>query len=151
MIGSMGALADGALANGGEVVGIIPEFMYDLEWGHPEITELRVVGDMHTRKRDMMDKSDAVIALPGGSGTMEELLEAITWKRLGIYLNPIVLVNLAGFYTPLIQMLNYSIDEHFMDKRHREMWSVVDKVETVPEALRSAPGWDAGNRDFAAI
>lgn len=151
MVGSMGALADGALAKGGEIIGIIPAFMYDMEWGHPEITELRVVGDMHTRKRDMMEGSDAIIALPGGSGTMEELLEAITWKRLGIYLNPIVLVNLAGFYTSLIQMLNYSIDEHFMDKRHRDMWSVVDKVETVPEALRSAPGWDADNRDFAAI
>lgn len=151
MVGSMGALADGALARGGQVIGIIPEFMHDLEWGHPEITELRVVGDMHTRKRTMMEESDAIIALPGGTGTMEELLEAITWKRLGMYLNPIVLVNVAGFYSPLIQMLNHSIDEHFMDMRHREMWSVVDSVDAVPDALRSAPDWHAENRNFAAI
>ena len=91
--GSMGALADGALARGGRVVGIIPRFMRELEWGHDELTELHVVEDMRTRKHEMLARSSAVVALAGGCGTFEELMEAITLKRLGLYLGPIVIVN----------------------------------------------------------
>jgi len=86
-IGSMGRLASGALDNGGKVVGVIPKFMQELEWGYGGLTELHIVEDMRERKHRMLLGSDAVIALPGGSGTLEELLEAITLKRLGIYLN----------------------------------------------------------------
>jgi uncharacterized protein (TIGR00730 family) len=89
-VGSMGALADGALGKGGRVIGILPRFMAELEWGHRGLTELELVEDLRVRKHLMLSRSDAAIALPGGSGTLEELLEAITLKRLGLYLNPIV-------------------------------------------------------------
>jgi uncharacterized protein (TIGR00730 family) len=104
-VGSMGALADAALAAGGRLVGILPKFMNDLEWGHKSLTELRLVDDMHHRKRMMIEESDAIVALPGGSGTFEELLEAITWKRLGLVVSPIVIVNVRGFYDPLRALL----------------------------------------------
>jgi uncharacterized protein (TIGR00730 family) len=150
-IGSMGALADGALAAGGRVIGILPRFMSDLEWGHRGLSELQLVEDMRTRKHLMLTRSQAAIALPGGSGTLEELLEAITLKRLGLYLNPIVLVNTRGFFTPLLHVLDRAVDEHFMDPRHLQMWQVVDNADAVPGALMHAPGWSAEARSFAAV
>jgi uncharacterized protein (TIGR00730 family) len=150
-IGSMGALADGALAAGGRVIGILPRFMSDLEWGHRGLSELQLVEDMRTRKHLMLTRSQAAIALPGGSGTLEELLEAITLKRLGLYLNPIVLVNTRGFFTPLLHVLDRAVDEHFMDPRHLQMWQVVDSADAVPGALMHAPGWSAEARSFAAV
>jgi len=149
--GSMGRLASAALSAGGKVTGVIPRFMDDLEWGHRGLTELRVVEDMHERKRTMLDLSDAVVALPGGCGTFEELMESITWKRLGLFRGPIVLVNVNGFYNPCVELLNRSVDEGFMDERHRAMWSVVREPEEVPEALRSAPEWPADARSFAVV
>src|SRR3954471_6097211 len=122
-VGSMGALADAAHAAGGRLVGILPKFMNDLEWGHKSLTELRLVDDMHHRKRMMIEEADAVVALPGGSGTFEELLEAITWKRLGLYVNPIVIVNVRGFYDPLKDLLDRAVAEKFMDARHTAMWA----------------------------
>lgn len=148
-VGSMGTLADAALEAGGRLVGILPKFMDDLEWGHKSLTELRLVDDMHHRKRMMIEESDAVVALPGGSGTFEELLEAITWKRLGLYVNPIVIVNVRGFYDPLRDLLEKAIAERFMDERHREMWSFVDRPEEVLDAIRQAPEWSAEARAFA--
>jgi len=149
--GSMGALADGALSKGGRVVGILPRFMADLEWGHPGLTELELVEDMRVRKHMMLTRSQAAIALPGGCGTLEELLEAITLKRLGLYLNPILLVNTRGFFDPLLELLARAIDERFMDDRHARMWEVVAQPEEVPEALSRAPMWDADARSFAAL
>ena len=149
--GSMGALADGALSKGGRVVGILPRFMADLEWGHPGLTELELVEDMRVRKHMMLTRSQAAIALPGGCGTLEELLEAITLKRLGLYLNPILLVNTRGFFDPLIALLARAIEERFMDERHARMWEVVAQPEEVPEALNRAAVWDAGARSFAAL
>jgi uncharacterized protein (TIGR00730 family) len=150
-VGSMGALADGALAAGGRVIGILPRFMSDLEWGHRGLSELQLVEDMRTRKHLMLTRSQAAIALPGGSGTLEELLEAITLKRLGLYLNPIVLVNTRGFFTPLLHVLDRAVDEHFMDPRHLQMWQVVDSADAVPDALMHAPGWSADARSFASV
>jgi hypothetical protein len=150
-VGSMGALADGALAAGGRVIGILPQFMSDLEWGHKGLSELKLVEDMRTRKHTMLTLSSAAIALPGGSGTLEELLEAITLKRLGLYLNPIVMVNTRGFFTPLLHVLERAVNEHFMDPRHLLMWQVVESADEVPQALRSAPGWSADARAFAAV
>jgi uncharacterized protein (TIGR00730 family) len=89
--------------------------------------------------------------LPGGSGTLEELLEAITLKRLGLYLNPIVLVNTRGFFNPLLEVLNRAVEEHFMDPRHLTMWQVVDTPDAVPAALSSAPAWGPDARAFAAV
>jgi uncharacterized protein (TIGR00730 family) len=149
--GSMGALADGALSKGGRVVGILPRFMADLEWGHAGLTELALVEDMRTRKHLMLTRSQAVVALPGGSGTLEELFEALTLKRLGLYLNPILLVNTRGFFNPLLDLLDHAIDENFMDERHAQMWEVVAQPEEVPEALNRAPIWGEDAREFAAL
>jgi uncharacterized protein (TIGR00730 family) len=149
--GSMGALADGALSRGGRIVGVLPKFMQDLEWGHRGLTELRLVEDMRSRKHLMLTDSQGVVALPGGSGTLEELLEAVTLKRLGLYLGPIVLVNTRRFFDPLLQLLSSAISEGFMDNRHRSMWQVVGEPEEVPDALSSAPAWHADARKFAAL
>jgi uncharacterized protein (TIGR00730 family) len=150
-VGSMGALADGALAQGGRVTGILPRFMADLEWGHERLTELQVVEDLRTRKHLMLTLSQAAIALPGGSGTLEELLEVITLKRLGLYVNPIVLVNTRAFFAPLLALLEQAVSERFMDPRHLDMWQVVATPDEVPEALASAPAWSAQARSFAAL
>ena len=149
--GSMGALADGALSKGGRVVGVLPKFMADLEWGHPGLTELELVEDMRVRKHMMLTRSQAAIALPGGCGTLEELLEAITLKRLGLYLNPILLINTRGYFDPLLELLARAIEERFMDERHARMWEVVAQPEEVPEALSRAAMWDADARTFAAL
>jgi uncharacterized protein (TIGR00730 family) len=147
--GSMGRLANAALEAGGKVTGVLPRFMDELEWGHRSLSELRLVDDMHQRKRLMLELSDAVVALPGGCGTFEELLEAITWKRLGLFLGPIAIVNVNGFYDPLAELLARSIAERFMDEKHAAMWTVVEQPEDVAGALRSAPAWAAGARAFA--
>jgi uncharacterized protein (TIGR00730 family) len=149
--GSMGHLADGALALGGRVIGVIPQFMSDLEWAHRGLSELVLTRDMHERKRLMIQEVDAVVALPGGCGTFEELFEAIAWKRLGIYGGPIVIVNDRDFYRPGIELLERSIAERFMDERHRKMWTVVAEPKDVLGAIRSAPPWPATNREFAVI
>lgn len=147
--GSMGALAEGALAAGGRVVGIIPRFMQDLEWGHNGLSELHVVEDMRTRKHEMLTRASAVVALAGGTGTLEELLEAITLKRLGLFLGPIVVVNTRAYYDPLLRQFASAIDGRFMDARHAELWSVVTEPESVVHAIEAAPEWSAANRDFA--
>jgi uncharacterized protein (TIGR00730 family) len=149
--GSMGALADGALAAGGRIIGVIPKFMMELEWGHDDLTELHVVEDMRTRKHEMLTRSSAVVALPGGTGTLEELFEAITLKRLGLFLGPIVIVNTRGYYDPLIAQLASAIDERFMDGRHESMWTVVSGPDEVLPALDSAAAWGEDNRDFAVV
>ena len=145
----MARLADGAIDAGGTVIGILPRFMQDLEWGHERLTELHVVEDMRERKRRMMEGCDAVVALAGGCGTLEELFEAITLKRLGLYLGPIVLVNTRNFYDRIAGALEHCIAEHFMDIRHREIWTLVNEPEDVVSAIHSVPRWAAENRDFA--
>jgi uncharacterized protein (TIGR00730 family) len=147
--GSMGAVADGALARGGRVVGILPRFMQELEWGHDRLSELHLVDDMRTRKHEMLSRSDGVVALPGGSGTLEELLEAISLKRLGIFLGPIVLVNTNGFFDPLLGLLETAVAERFMDERHLAMWQAVKEPDEVPAALAAAPAWSEDARRFA--
>ena len=147
--GSMGAVANGALARGGRVVGVLPRFMAELEWGHDRLSELHLVDDMRTRKHEMLSRSQGVVALPGGSGTLEELLEAISLKRLGIFLGPIVLVNTSGFFDPLLALLDRAVAERFMDERHLAMWQVVAEPEEVPAELASAPAWDESARRFA--
>jgi uncharacterized protein (TIGR00730 family) len=149
--GSMGALADGALGAGGEVIGIIPNFMRELEWGHNNLSELHVVESMHERKRRMLEGADAVIALPGGCGTLEELFEAVTLKRLGLYVNPIVLVNTRGFFNHCQLLLEQCVEERFMDSRHLGMWTVVDNPEEVLPAIDAAPPWSENARGFAAV
>ena len=148
-VGLMGTIADAALAAGGQVLGVLPEFMKELEWGHSELTEMVITTDMHERKMRMIRDVDAIVALPGGCGTLEELLEAITWKRLALHGKPIVLLNTEGFYEPLIAMLQRSIDEKFMRPEHACMWSAVDHAAEVLPAIDNAPPWDASARHLA--
>lgn len=148
-LGSMGALADGALAEGGEVTGILPRFMADLEWGHPGLTRLELVEDMRERKHKLLTGSDAVVALPGGCGTLEELFEAITLKRLGLYLGPIVLLNTRGFYDDVVRLLDRTVNERFMNAEHRAMWTLVSDASEVLPAIHSAPRWSKEARQLA--
>lgn len=150
-VGLMGAITDGALEAGGQVVGVIPRFMVDLEWAHRQVSEQQVVETMAERKAKMIDATDAVIALPGGTGTIEELFEVISLKRLGIYLKPIVIVNTAGFFDPIIEYLDRCITEHFMDPRHRNIWQFVNEPEAVLPAIENAPLWNSQSRHFAAL
>ena len=99
----------------------------------------------------MLELADAVVALPGGCGTLEELFEAITWKRLGLFFGPVVLVNVNGFFDPCVALLERAVEERFMDERHRAMWSVVSGPEEVVDALRAAPEWPREARGFAAV
>ena len=131
-LGLMRACADACLEAGGQVTGVIPRFMVEQGWQHPGLTELIETEDMHTRKQTMARLSDGVIALPGGCGTLEELLEIITWKQLGLYLNPIVVLNTNGFYDPLLKMLDRAAEEHFMRPAHLDIWKV---ASTPTEAL----------------
>ena len=149
--GSMGALADGALARGGRVIGVLPRFLKDLEVSHDGLSELHVVEDMRTRKHLMLSQSEAVVALPGGCGTFEELLEAITLKRLGVFLGPIVIVNTRGYFAPLLALFESAVRERFMDARHLAMWQVVASPDEVVAALASAPPWSVAARRFATL
>lgn len=149
--GLMGELAQSALAHGGKVLGIIPRFMFDLEWGRKDLTELKLVDDMHERKRLMIEGVDAVVALPGGCGTLEELLEVITLKRLGLFLKPIIIVNTRAYFDPLFEMFNRCINENFMREKHKAIWDVVANPEEIIRAITSAPEWDKGAHNFATL
>jgi len=149
--GLMGHLADTAIKHGGHVVGIIPEFMKEIEWMHPKVEEIHVVSDMHERKKKLLDGTDGLIALPGGSGTLEELLEAISLKRLGLYTKPIIILNVNDYYVPLIEMLEKSIREKFMSGEHRKIWTVVSDPEDIIAAIENSPKWSADAISFAAV
>lgn len=149
--GLMGTLADSVLAHGGEVLGVIPQFMIDEGWCHPGLTRTIITTDMHERKKRMAREADAIIALPGGCGTLEELFEIITWKQLGLFINPIVILNIDGYYDPLIAMLHKAIDENFMRPEHTRMWQVALTPDEALEILENAPAWDPSIRKIAAI
>jgi len=149
--GLMGQLADSILAEKGNITGVIPRFMVDENWHHSELTELIVVETMHERKEKMAKMADAVIALPGGCGTLEELLEVITWKQLGIFTKPIIILNMDGYYDSLIDMLHKAVEEKFMRNRHKSMWKVVATPEEVLDAISNSTDWDENARSFAAI
>ncbi len=151
IMGLMSAVSDAALAAGGEVTGVIPRFMVEQGWHHTGLTELVEVESMHERKKMMADLSDAVIALPGGCGTLEELLEVITWKQLGLYLNPIVILNVKGYFAPLLAMLRKAVEENFMRAQHGAIWHVAETAGEAVELVHTTPLWDASIRKFAAI
>lgn len=148
--GSMGAVADGALSAGGRVIGVMPGFLQALEIAHDRLSELHIVEDLRERKHQMLCRASAVMALPGGTGTFEELLEALTLKRLGIFLGPIVICNQRSFYDPLLALLEAAVREHFMAERHRAMWQVVQTVDEAMAALDSAPPWPEDALRFAS-
>ena len=150
-VGLMGKIADTVLQHGGKITGVMPHFMKDLEWAHPGLTDIVFVETMHERKHKMLENTDGLIALPGGTGTLEELLEAITWKRLGLYTKPIVILNSNNYYGPLEEMLERCIDENFMNDKHREMWRFVTDPDAVIDALKNAPAWNSQAIEFAVV
>ncbi len=150
-VGLMGVLADSVLENGGRVTGVIPRFMVEVEWQHNGLTELVLTETMHERKEKMAELADAVVALPGGCGTMEELLEMITWKQLGIHSQPIVIVNVNGYYTHLLAQFQQAADELFMRPQHLEMWNVVTDADEVLSAFQNAVTVHENMRKFAKI
>jgi len=131
--GLMAQVTDAVLENGGKVIGILPQFMVDNQWGHSSLTERIVTPDMHTRKQLMAQQSDACIALPGGIGTLEELLEIITWKQLELYSKPVVILNTNGYFDDLLRMLEKAKQEQFLYHSHSPLWTV---AETPEEALK---------------
>ena len=150
-IGLMAATSNAVLANGGTVTGVIPRFMVEQGWHHTGLTRLVETDTMHERKQLMAQLADAVIALPGGCGTLEELLEIITWKQLGLYLNPIVILNIDGFFNPLIAMLEQAIDQQFMRPEHAALWCVASTPAEALELIQNTPKWDKNLRKLAAI
>ena len=150
-VGLMRAMADQALAAGAHVHGVIPHFLNTVEHGHKSLSRLEVVADMRERKQRMMADSDAIISLPGGSGTFEELLEALTLKRLGLFVGPVVLVNTNGYFDHFVGFLQHSVRERFMSEQHLLMWSVVEEPEQVLAAFHSAHAWSSDAREFAAV
>lgn len=150
-IGLMGATSNATLAAGGTVTGVIPRFMVEQNWHHTGLTKLVETETMHERKQLMAEMSDGVIALPGGCGTMEELLEIITWKQLGLYLKPIIILNIDGFYNPLLEMLQRAIDGNFMRPEHKAIWQVATSAQEAIDLLYTTPEWSRDIRKFAAI
>jgi uncharacterized protein (TIGR00730 family) len=149
--GLMGRLADTLISGGGRVTGIIPGFMKEMKWAHTEVSDMIEVRDMHQRKSLMIKDVDAVIALPGGVGTLEELTEVITLKQLGQFFSPIVILNTAGFYNHLDEFFHKMMEERFMRPQHKEIWQMVDTpVEVIP-AIRNAPPWDGSAIKYAAV
>lgn len=149
--GLMAAVSDSALEARGKVTGVIPRFMVEQNWHHKNLTQLIETETMHERKSLMAKLSDATIALPGGCGTMEELLEIITWKQLGLYLKPIVILNTNGYYNPIIEMLDKAIENNFMRQEHKKMWEVANTPEEAVELLSKTPLWDKDFCKFAEI
>lgn len=150
-LGLMNAVQNAALAAEGIATGIIPTFMIKEGWHHTGLTELIETNTMHERKQMMADLSDGVIALPGGCGTLEELLEIITWKQLGLYLNPIIILNVDGYYDALLAQLERGLQDHFMRPIHANIWKVATTPKEAIELLLTTPQWDKEIRRFAAI
>lgn len=148
-IGLMGKLADTILENGGKIKGIMPKFMNEVEWAHKKVADFEFTETMHERKSKFLEGIDGIVALPGGSGTLEELLEAITLKRLGQFTKPIVILNTNGFYNPLKDMLEMCVSQNFMHEKHLEMWKFVDQPEEVLNAIINSVTWNSDAINFA--
>jgi len=136
-VGLMGRLADAALASGGEVIGVIPRALVDMEVAHGGLDDLRVVTTMHERKAVMADLADAFIALPGGIGTLDELFEVLTWAQLGLHAKPVGLLDQQGYFQPLLAFLDGATRARFVQPAHRAMLLVEDDPERLLSAFRS--------------
>ena len=150
-IGLMGKLADAVLENGGTITGVIPSFMKDEGWDHSDVNEMIVTPDMGERKKRMFAMADAIVAMPGGVGTLEELTEAITLKQLGFYKGPIIILNTLNFYKSFIDFIEHMVSGHFLRYEHKEMWKVADTPEEVLLHLNSNESWNYDPRAIAKI
>jgi uncharacterized protein (TIGR00730 family) len=147
-IGLMGTVADAVMEHGGTVTGVIPSFMKDEGWGHHSVSEMIVTNDMSERKNKMFALANAIVALPGGVGTLEELTEAITLKQLSLFDGPIIILNTLGFYENLIKFLDTMVDGHFLRSEHKGIWEVVNTPEEVINALNNK---ERGNEEWRKI
>lgn len=138
-IGLMGVAADAALAAGGEVIGIIPDFLQDLELGHNGCTELIITDSMHSRKQKMAELADGFAILPGGLGTLDEAFEIITWKQLRLHDKPIAVVDVDGYWTPLRAMVDQLIAQRYMRPEQQDLFRMVESVDAVLPTLRAMP------------
>lgn len=138
-VGLMGQVADAVLDSGGEVYGVIPDVLIDKEMGHPGLTQLDVVPDMHTRKQRMAQLGDAFVALPGGMGTLEEFFEAWTWQYLDIHSKPVGLYNVGGFWDPLLAMVDHMVAAGFMSQWRRDVLVVSDTPEDLLAQFQAWP------------
>lgn len=150
-MGLMQASTDGCLEAGGKAIGIIPSFMIKEGWCHQGMTQIVETPDMHIRQQKMAEMSDAAIILPGGCGTLAELMELITWKQLGLYLKPIVILNTNGYYDFLLQALEQAVEQNFMREQHTAIWRVAQTPEEALKLVLKTPLWDTSIRRFAAI
>lgn len=150
-IGLMGVLADAVIANGGIITGVMPSFMNDEGWGHPRVNEMILTSDMGERKKKMFAGSNAVVALPGGVGTLEELTEAITLKQLGLFDGPIVILNTLDFYKSLIRFFDHMVEGQFLRFEHKGIWVVADTPKEVIKALAGYTSWLDDPRRIAKI
>lgn len=150
-MGLMAESADGCLEAGGKAIGVIPTFMIREGWCHTGMTEIIETADMHERQARMAGLTDAGIFLPGGCGTFAELMELITWKQLGLYLNPIVLLNTGGYFDALLNMMHQAISQNFMRPVHADIWRVAPTPEAAIRMALETPKWDASIRKFAKI
>jgi uncharacterized protein (TIGR00730 family) len=141
-VGLMGCLADRFIEKGGSIKGVIPEFMVKVEWAHPGVHDMIIVKDMHERKKLLIENTDAVIALPGGTGTLEELMEVLSLKRLGKFFKPIILVNTDGFYDNLLELFIKMANENFLRQEHLTAFKVIQFPSEVIEAINSSSDWD---------
>lgn len=135
-VGLMGAVADAVLLSSGHVIGVIPKFLATKELLHERVSEMRLTENMHERKAMMSDLSDAFVALPGGLGTFEELFEVLTWAQLGLHRKPIGLLNVAGYFDPLVAMIERSITDGFCRDEHRQLFVVDNQPEGLLEKMR---------------
>lgn len=140
--GLMAAVENGALDAGGISIGIIPQFMVDNGWLHEGLTEVIITPTMHERKNRMAQMADAVVALPGGTGTFEELFEIITWKMLGLFVKPIIILNTDNYYDPLLDMLDRTAQRHFMNPVFKKLWAVAETPEEAIELVDTLPDWN---------
>jgi uncharacterized protein (TIGR00730 family) len=147
-IGLMGKLADAVIENGGKITGVIPLFMKKEGWGHHGLTDMIITPDMGERKKTLFSMSDAVVALPGGVGTLEELTEAITLKQLSLFDGPVIILNTLGFYRTFFDFLENMIDTHFLRREHKGIWEIVNTPEEVISALNRK---DRGNEEWRKI
>lgn len=141
-VGLMGMTAEAALQAGGKVTGIIPKFLDEVEVGLKSCTELVITNDMHTRKQKMAELSDGFVVLPGGMGTMDETFEILTWKQLRLHDKPIVIVDIDGYWRPLIELIDNMIAENYARPDHRALFAVVDAVDEVLPALEAMPPFE---------
>jgi uncharacterized protein (TIGR00730 family) len=148
-VGLMGTLADTMMEAGGSIRGIIPEFMVDQGWNHPLVKDMLIVKDMHERKKKLTENIDAFIALPGGVGTLEELLEMMTHKQLGQLLAPIIIINTNQFFDPFLEMLRKMVEERFMREVHQDIWQVIEDPNDVIKAINRSPVWDGSSIKYA--